>query len=109
MNEGDWPDYLGPGETPGIYRVPMYLLAVASAFPSLARPWLLWLLETPKANWQLSSADIQALAARHADTTDIADWELLARGLDQLDVSIWRMPDSALLAKWAPRVARYTF
>lgn len=80
VNEADWSDYLGRDETPGIYRVPMLLLAVTSAFPALARPWLLWLRESPPTRWQLTNEDIASLTTKHGDTTDSADWARLARG-----------------------------
>src|SRR5262249_49453677 len=47
VGEKEWSDYVGAREAPGIYRVPMLLLAVTSAFPSLAQPWLRWLREAP--------------------------------------------------------------
>ena len=71
VEKGDWDEYLGAGETPGMYRVPMLLLAACSAFPALAHPWLLWLLEAPRQGWQLRKDDLAALAAKHADTTEI--------------------------------------
>jgi hypothetical protein len=107
--EGDWTDYLGRGETSGRYRVPMLLLAVTSAFPSLARPWLLWLLETPPSRWQLTKNEVEALAVKHGDTTDRADWDSLALSLGQLALDDWPRPDPKLLREWVHRVARYSF
>jgi hypothetical protein len=109
VDEGEWGNYLGSDETPGTYRLPMLLLAVTSAFPSLARPWLLWLRETAPAQWQLAKKDIGLLATKHADTTDNADWDGLGRVLDQLMLEDWANPEPELLAKWVPRVARYAF
>ena len=109
VDEADWIDYLGPEQMPGNYRVPMLLLAVTSAFPSLARPWLLWLREEPRTQWQFTKEDIASLTAKHADTTDSADWNLLARGLELLSLQGWPAHDHNSLAKWVPRVARYSF
>jgi hypothetical protein len=107
--EGDWSDYLGPDETPGTYRIPMLLLAVTSAFPALARPWLLWLRETPPTRWQLANKDIAALTAKYWDITDGADWNRLAHCLNELDLKDWLPPEAKPLEKWVPRVARYSF
>jgi hypothetical protein len=109
VDEGNWSDYLGPDETPGTYRIPMLLLAVTSAFPALARPWLLWLRETPPTRWQLANKDIAALTAKYRDTTDGADWNRLAHCLDQLNLKDWPAPEPKPLEKWVPRVARYSF
>ena len=109
VNEDEWSGYLGPDEKPGIYRVPMLLLAVASAFPTLARPWMLWLQEKTPARWQIAGRDIADLTTKYWDTTDGTDWKLLACNLDQLDLDGWPAPESKVIAKWAPRVARYSF
>ena len=109
VNEDEWSGYLGPDEKPGIYRVPMLLLAVASAFPTLARPWMLWLQEKTPARWQIAGRDIADLTTKYWDTTDGSDWKLLACNLDQLDLDGWPAPESKVIAKWAPRVARYSF
>ena len=95
VEEADWSDYLGLHETPGMYRVPMLLLAVSSAFPTLARPWLLWLLETSPEQWKFGKGDPALLAAKHADTTQSADWDRLARCLDQLTLQEWEKPTPA--------------
>jgi hypothetical protein len=106
----EWNDYLGIHRTsPPSYRVPLLLLAVTSAFPSLARAWLLWLRETPPTHWQLDAAEVEALASGNRDTTDGADWEKLQQCLNCLDLEGWIPPDHQLLAEWVPRVARYSF
>jgi hypothetical protein len=106
----EWNDYLGIHRTsPPSYRVPLLLLAVTSAFPSLARAWLLWLRETPPTHWQLDAAEVEALASGNRDTTDGADWEKLQQCLNRLDLEGWIPPDHQLLAEWVPRVARYSF
>jgi hypothetical protein len=87
----------------------LLLLAVASAFPSLARPWLLWLVTTPPAQWQIEKAAVDTLATSNSDTTERIDWENLKRCLDTVDLKGWPPPDPKLLQKWVPRVARYSF
>ena len=109
VDEKDWSEYLGPDETPGAYRIPMLLLAVTSAFPALARPWLLWLRETTTPRWQLTNKDIAALTAKYWDTTDGADWNRLAHCLNELNLKDWLPPEAKPLEKWVPRVARYSF
>jgi hypothetical protein len=109
VDKDEWDYYLGPNETPGVYRVPMLLLAVTSAFPALARPWLLWLNETRPTRWQLDDSDLEMLAKKHEDTTDRNDWTRLARNLDQLKLTDWPLPDPHSLSMWTPRVARYSF
>lgn len=109
VDEAGWSDYLGHGDAPGIYRLPMLLLAVTSAFPSLSRPWLLWLLEEPRTQWMLTKEEVASLTAKHADTTDTADWNRLAHALNLLNLQGWPQPESEGLANWVPRVARYSF
>jgi KAP-like P-loop domain-containing protein len=107
--QDEWADYLGLNSSSPSYRVPLLLLAVTSAFPSLARAWLLWLRETPPTHWQLDAAEVEALASGNRDTTDGADWEKLQQCLNRLDLEGWMPPDQQLLAEWVPRVARYSF
>lgn len=109
VNEQEWSDYLGFNNPSPAYRVPLLLLAVGSAFPSLARPWLLWLRATPPARWQLEDKDLDSLATSNSDTTDRADWEKLHRCLKTVDLKGWPPPDPKMLETWVPRVARYSF
>jgi hypothetical protein len=109
VGKEEWNDYLGFDETPGIYRVPLLLLAVTSAFPAVARPWLLWLNETGPTRWQLDEKNIMEFAKKYRDTTDRADWDRLASSLNKLDLRDWPVPEPELLAKWTSRVARYSF
>lgn len=116
VDEGEWDAYLGSAEVPGNYRLPMLLLAVTSAFPVLARPWLRLLLEQVRTQWLLSEQDIDALAKTHADTTDKEDWQRLAsslsvftQSLDKRKIEDWPRPQADSLKIWVPRVARYSF
>ena len=109
VDEADWIAYLGPDQSPGNYRGPMLLLAVTSAFPSLARPWLLWLLQESRTQWLMSKEEVASLATKHADTTDSSDWEQLASALESLSLRDWPAPRAELLTKWVPRVVRYSF
>jgi hypothetical protein len=109
VEETEWVQYVGSLERPGAYRVPMLLLAVSSAFPSLARPWLTWLKETTPQEWRLAPQDVTSLADMHADTTDRTEWDGLAHRLEQVPLNGWTRPTSASLEKWVPRVARYSF
>jgi KAP-like P-loop domain-containing protein len=109
VDESGWSDYLGFNHAAPEYRVPLILLAVASAFPSLARPWLLWLVTSPPAQWQLEKAAVDTLVTSNSDTTERIDWEKLKRCLDTVDLKDWPPPDPKALEKWVPRVARYSF
>lgn len=109
VDEKEWPDYLGFNNSSPGYRVPLLLLAVASAFPSLARPWLLWLRTTPPAQWQIQDADIDTLVKKHSDTSERIDWQKLQHCLGIDDLKGWPPPDPKALEKWVPRVARYSF
>lgn len=109
VDEKEWPDYLGFNNSSPGYRVPLLLLAVASAFPSLARPWLLWLRTTPPAQWQIQDADIDTLVKNHSDTSERIDWQKLQHCLGIDDLKGWPPPDPKALEKWVPRVARYSF
>jgi hypothetical protein len=109
VDEAVWIEYLGTGDVPGIYRLPMLLLAVTSAFPSLSRPWLIWLLEEPRTQWMLTKEEVVSLTTKHADTTDKVDWDRLAQSLNLLNLEGWPIPERDSLAKWVPRVARYSF
>jgi len=110
VDEKEWPNYLGFNGAPPAYRVPLLLLAVASAFPSLARPWLLWLRRTPPpVHWQLALPDVDTLVKDNSDTTDRIDWEKLQRCLATVDLKGWPPPDPDALETWVPRVARYSF
>jgi hypothetical protein len=100
---------LGSKAAPGTYRIPLLLLAVTSAFPSLARPWLIWLSETAPSQWQLEPQEVDTLADKHNDATDRADWDRLALSLKQLNVDTWPKPEPDALRKWAARVGRYSF
>ena len=109
VDEKEWPHYLGFNNSSPGYRVPLLLLAVASAFPSLARPWLLWLRTTPPTQWRIEDADLDALVKSHSDTTERIDWEKLQHCLGIDDLKDWPPPDPKALEKWVPRVARYSF
>jgi hypothetical protein len=109
VDEKEWSDYLGFNNSSPAYRVPLLLLAVTSAFPSLARPWLLWLHATPPAQWQIDDQDVVALATSNSDTTERMDWDKLQRCLKTVDLQGWPPPDPRSLEKWVPRVARYSF
>jgi KAP family P-loop domain/TIR domain len=109
VDEKEWSDYLGFNNSSPGYRVPLLLLAVASAFPSLARPWLLWLRATRPAQWQIEDADLDALAKNHSDTTERVDWEKLQHCLDTDELKGWPPPDPESLNTWVPKVARYSF
>jgi hypothetical protein len=105
VEEADWGAYIDSLE----YRVPMFLLAVSSAFPSLAGAWLSWLREALPPGWHLESNDVALLADKHADIADRAEWDRMARCLNLVPLQSWIPPTGAALQKWAPRVARYTF
>jgi len=107
--QDEWDSYLGHNNSTATYRIPLLLLAVTSAFPALARAWLLWLRETPPTNWQLDAEDLDALVEKHHDTTDRVDWEKLQHCLNRLDLEGWPAPDHEALVKWVSRVARYSF
>jgi hypothetical protein len=111
VDEKHWSNYLGFDHSPPGYRVPLLLLAVTSAFPSLARPWLLWLSnrETPPIRWQLEDKDVNELFVKYSDTTDRQDWEKLKESLDRIKLDGWPVPDTVALNDWVPRVARYSF
>ena len=109
VDKDEWTNYLGSHGSLGDYRVPLLLLAVTSAFPALARPWLLWLSDTTPIAWQLEDASVEALAAKHNHLTDHVDWERLQHCLNRLDLEGWPPPDREALDKWLPRVARYSF
>jgi hypothetical protein len=109
VDKDEWDEYLGSKAAPGTYRIPLLLLAVTSAFPSLARPWLIWLSETAPSQWQLEPQEVDTLADRHNDTTDRADWDRLALSLKRLNVDTWPKPEPDALRKWAARVGRYSF
>ena len=109
VSETEWPEYLGFNNSAPTYRVPLLLLAVASAFPSLARPWLLWLRATPPSQWQIKKEALDELVANHSDTTEREDWEKLQRCLHDVDLTGWPPPDPKALEKWVPRVVRYSF
>jgi nucleotide-binding universal stress UspA family protein len=109
VDEKEWPNYLGFNNSSRGYRVPLLLLAVASAFPSLARPWLLWLRATRPAQWQIEDADLDALVKNHSDTTERVDWEKLQHCLGTDELKGWPPPDPEALNTWVPKVARYSF
>jgi len=109
VDEKEWPHYLGFNSSSPAYRVPLLLLAVASAFPSLARPWLLWLRTTRPAQWQIEDADLDSLVKNHSDTTERVDWEKLQHCLGTDELKGWPPPDPEALKTWVPKVARYSF
>lgn len=108
MEGDDWQS-VSSSQSANEYRTPLLMLAVASSFPSLAHPWLHWLLEGAKMTWQFDSHELRTLTERYAGSTDSADWKRLSLALEAIDLGAWPSPDTAILQKWAPRVARYSF
>jgi hypothetical protein len=109
VGKSEWSNYLGTADSAADYRVPLLLLAVTSAFPALARPWLLWLRNTPPAQWQIDDTELARLIESNADTTASAEWEKLQHCLKAVKLDGWPPPDPETLAQWVPRVARYSF
>lgn len=107
--KSEWDDYLGTGSSVTGYRVPLLLLAVTSAFPALARPWLLWLSATPPAQWQIEDSDLATLIANNTDTTASVEWQKLQHCLNTIKLDDWPPPDRDMLDRWVPKVARYSF
>lgn len=105
----EWSDYLGIDNPVPVYRVPLLLLAVTSAFPALARPWLIWLRTAQPAQWQIGESELKKLVENNTDTTTELEWERLQHCLKKIDLADWPPPDAQLLDKWVPRVARYSF
>ena len=103
-----WESFLGDKE-PGEYRIPMLLLAVTSAYPSLARAFLEALEIGEHAEWNLSAVEFGKLSDRNQEMADIRDWELLVKRLQKLVLPGWPRPEKESLARWMPRVARYSF
>ena len=109
VGQSEWSKYLGTESSPSNYRVPLLLLAVTSAFPALARPWLLWLRATPPSQWQIDDTELARLIETNADTTASAEWQKLQHCLQAIDLEGWPPPDRETLNQWVPRVARYSF
>ena len=109
VSESEWSNYLGTGNSVAQYRVPLLLLAVTSAFPALARPWLRWLRNTPPAQWRIDDAELAKLITNNADTTASAEWQKLQECLQSINFDGWPAPDRQMLDRWVPRVARYSF
>ena len=109
VGQSEWSNYLGTGSSAADYRVPLLLLAVTSAFPALARPWLLWLRTTPPSQWQIEDSELAKLIENNADTTAAAEWQKLQHCLQAVNLDGWPPPDREVLDQWVPRVARYSF
>lgn len=109
VSERDWAGYIGENEVPGKYRNPMLLLAVASAFPSLSRTWLRWLLEASPKRWGLSDNDITELLKLEGASGNRSDWERLAQAIEKTLLVDWPIPNSESLNEWVPRAALYSF
>ncbi len=109
VREAEWNRYLGTAEEPGDYHLPMFLLAVTSAFPSLARYWLPWLKDRKQVQWKLTAEDIASLKLEHSDTTDGEDWDRLCSSLNKLELPEWSAPATDLVKLWVPRVMLYSF
>ena len=109
VGQSEWSNYLGTADSAADYRVPLLLLAVTSAFPALARPWLLWLRRTPPSHWQIEDAELKTLIESNADTTASAEWQKLQECLQKVELDGWPPPDPKTLDRWVPRVARYSF
>jgi hypothetical protein len=106
VGQDDWPAFIGSGKTPGDYRIPMLQLAVAAAFPSLARTWLS--IQARRSRWELSQEEIDQAISLYAGVASPEEWRRLGSTLKVLKLADWPVP--ALGANpWTARVARYSF
>jgi hypothetical protein len=103
VEEGEWGTFMGSNEEPGTYRVPMLLLAGASAFPSLAQDWLRQFRDGAE-SWD-HIADSPGMP-------DVERWGQLKERIQRLGLDGWikePVQSKDLVSLWAARVARYSF
>ncbi len=99
IEENDWVDFIGSTEYPRSYRMPMLMLAVACAFPTLSRRWLISLKTSEAPQWTSFPP--------HSDSE--TQWAALSQALTNLDLKDWPTPLPSQLVKWIPVVERYSF
>jgi len=96
-----WKRFIGSATSPlAGYRMPLLMLAVAAAYPGLARDWFDELLN--EAGW-ISAAEAQASLNKNPD------WAKLAGALNAMKANDFAPFDQAQVQHWLPKVKRYSF
>lgn len=109
VSAANWESFLGNESGCGEYRIPMLLLSVTSAFPSIARPWLAWLATNRGNDWVPSESALNGLLTMQEENATRADWDRLRRAIMSLDLTHWPRASAVSVVNWIPATLRYTF
>lgn len=98
----DWKAFIGSSAvTNAQYRLPLLLLAVAAAYPGLARDWFDSLISS--GGWS------KAAAGMVRDPKEDSDWNRLATALKAMNAETFASFDPAQVNEWLPKVKRFSF
>lgn len=103
-----WGQFLGSKAQPKAkYRIPMLMMAVAAAYPSLAVPWLQLVVEN--GTWVVAITEA-GIVSNHERTNNIQrQWDQLTAAITQMNAKEFAPFDTVLVLEWAPKVRRYVF
>lgn len=110
-------EFTGTHEQPGTFRAVSLLLALLTGFPGEAVELFRRLLAgdpTPDEDWPAFVRRVAAEAPGAAEPARIPGlparrWDRMLAALEQLDESVGMMGEMEPYARWAPRVARFSF
>ena len=101
-----WQEFLGSAKNPvAEYRTPLLMLAVAAAYPALARHWLRGIEKNE--TWT-PAAESNALD-KNSQKVDHSDWDELTAALEHMNADKFSPFDIVQVRKWQPKVKRYSF
>lgn len=107
VDAAGWKQFIGSASTPAAeYRTPLLMLAVAAAYPGLARQWFDGLENA--SGWSPLPETVRPGNERGV-TEEQADWHSLAAALVTMNAKEFAPLDREQVKKWLPRVKRYSF
>ena len=99
-----WEQFIGSAASPvAEYRTPLLMLAVAAAYPGLARQWFAGL---ENASGWIPLPTVMKPANERGEQ---ADWDSLPAALVTMNAKEFAPLDRERVKKWLPRVKRYSF
>jgi tetratricopeptide (TPR) repeat protein len=109
VEANEWEAFLGTAEKPGSHRIPLLMLSVSAAFPSIARLWLDALASGLIKEWRPNEIELPYVVGNEATATAKAEWDELRIGLNQMKAAEFATPVPSEISFWVPKVERYSF